>query len=104
MRKGDEAMVVRYIAIHDNSKLLGIIGNDDEMRILGERLRSSANRYGDKRLRVLVAHLIDGMSYSECARAYAYTRDGIKQIIRCYRMKSKKLYPNLYPNLYPKRG
>ena len=103
MRKSDEAIAIRLIALIDYRKnfreLLGNIGEiNTEIDSLGKILFRNSRRYDDKRLRVIADHFIEGKSYSECSRAYAYSRDGIKQIIRFYRNKSKKMYPNLYPS------
>lgn len=103
MDKNDEKMVVRLVALTDYLKSDGeCLGNVGSIRLeansLSRKLLYSSRAKDDKRLRVMTDYLVKGTSYTELARRYVYSREGIKQIIRCHRLKAKNLYPNLYPS------
>jgi|GEM_PF-3842952 len=106
MTKDDETVVVELIRLKNHGKamlaeyekassdrkveLSGIIGKYwEDVRKAEKRLRNRARQSDDRRLLVLAGHLSNGMSLSTCARAFGYSREGVKKILSKYRKKSK---------------
>lgn len=82
MERQDEEILIAFIKAQSS--------NQHELAsVLASNLRKRARRSSDRRFLVCVDHLVNGKSLTETARQRAYTRAGVKTIIRCYRKKAK---------------
>ncbi len=108
MTKKEEQLVIEYIITYDRLRALeskarsqgGILFGEDGPLLVhlrnkcsteGSRLASYDRRSQDEKLHAIVDHLVRGRSLTRSAARHAYSRGGLKQIIRRYRIKSRKV-------------
>ena len=108
MTKKEEELVLGFIRTYDSLRALeskaraqgGVLFGEDGPLLLhlrnvcsseGSRLASYDRRSQDEKLHAIVDHLVRGCSLTRSAARHAYSRGGLKQIIRRYRIKSRKV-------------